>query len=75
MPNFSCSTLAIGARQLVVQLALEMHFRLGLELVVVHAQHAGQVGAVLGRGAEHDALGAGLEVRVVARGAVLARAW
>ena len=67
MPKFSCSTLATGARQFVVQLAFEMHFMLGRELVVVHAQHAGQIGLVLGRGAEHDALGAGLQVRVVAR--------
>ena len=67
MPNLSCSTLATGARQLVVQLAFEMHFCSRGQLVVVHAQHAGQVGAVLGRGAEHDALGAGLQMRVVAR--------
>ncbi len=26
MPNLSCSTLATGARQFVVQLAFEMHF-------------------------------------------------
>ncbi len=32
MPNFSCSTLATGARQLVVQLALEMHFISGVSL-------------------------------------------
>ena len=70
MPNFSCSTLATGARQFVVQLAFEMHLCSGCELVVVHAQHAGQVGLVLGRGAEHDLLGAGLQVAVVARLAV-----
>src|SRR5690606_23071072 len=36
------------------------------ELVVVDAQHAGQVGTVLGRGRKHDPLGARLKMRVVA---------
>ena len=44
MPNVSCSTLATGARQLVVQLAFEMHFMSLGQLVVVDAQHDGQVG-------------------------------
>ncbi len=70
MPNVSCSTLATGARQFVVQLALEMHFMSARQLVVVDADHAGQIGAVLGRGAEHDLLGTGRQVRVVTRLAV-----
>ena len=32
MPNLSCSTLATGARQLVVQLALETHFMSAVSL-------------------------------------------
>ena len=49
-----------------MQLALLMHFISGCELVVVDAQHAGQVRRVLGRGAEDDALRAGREMGVVA---------
>ena len=45
--------------------------QVGGELVVVHAQHAGEVGAVFGGGTQHDSLGAGLQVGVVARLAVL----
>ena len=32
MPKLSCSTLATGARQLVVQLAFEMHLSSGVSL-------------------------------------------
>ena len=49
-----------------MQLALEMHFCRGVQLVVVDAQHAGQVGTVLGRSAEDHPLGTGPQVGVVA---------
>ena len=66
MPNFSCSTLATGARQLVVQLALEMHFIAAVSLSSFTPSTQVRSAAVLGRGAEHDLFGPGLEVRVVA---------
>ena len=71
MPKLSLQHL--GHRGQAVGRAARVRDALQLrrELVVVHAQHAGQVGAVLRRGAEHDALGTGLQVRVVARLAVL----
>ena len=49
MPNFSCSTFTSGARQLVVQEALEMTLcLLGIVHPVVDAQHQRDV-FVLGR--------------------------
>ena len=41
------------------------------ELVVVHAQHTGQIRRILRRCAKHDFLGASLNMRVVARFAIL----
>ena len=58
----SWTTLAAGARQLVVQLALLMTWWLGgVVAVLVDAQHDGDVLA-LGRGADDHLAGAGLEV-------------
>ena len=67
MPTASCSTLATGARQLVVQDALETTRCVLRQLVVVDAVDDGQVGTV-GRRRNDDALGAGGEMR---RGLVL----
>ena len=53
-----CSTLATGARQLVVQEAFEIDHVILRQLVVVDAVDDGEVGAV-GRGRDDDALGAG----------------
>ena len=56
MPNFSCSTFTTGARQLVVQDALEMMLCFdGVVLVVVDAEHDGDV-FVLGRRRDDDLL-------------------
>ena len=56
MPKLSCSTLAIGATQLVVQEALEMIVVLaGSYVVVVHAHDDGEVLA-LGRRRDDDLL-------------------
>ncbi len=69
MPMASCSTLATGARQLVVQEAFEMTMCSFLQAGMVHAVDDGVVGAVC-RGRDDDALGAGGEV---GRGLVLCR--
>ena len=62
MPNASCSTLATGARQLVVHDALEMMWCvLRVVLVVVDAEHHGDVG-LLGRGGDDHLLRAGGQV-------------
>ena len=61
--NVSCSTLAIGARQLVVHDAFEMIVVLRRVVVaVVDAQHDGDV-LVLGRRRDDDLLGAAVDVR------------
>ena len=44
---------------------------IGSELVVIHAQNAGQVRAIFRGGAEHHLAGAGLQVRVITRFGVL----
>ena len=69
MPARSLSTLAAGARQLVVQLALLMMLCRPVVLVVVTPEHEGQV-FTLGRGADDDLLGAGMDVQfgLLARG-------
>ena len=69
MPMASCSTLATGARQLVVQEALEIDEMLLRDLVVIDAVDDRDVGAVAGRRDQH-ALGAGGEQLrgLVARG-------
>ena len=67
MPTASFSTLATGARQLVVQEALETIDVILGQLVVVDAVDDREVGAVGGRGDQH-ALGAGGQMR---RGLVL----
>ena len=67
MPTASLSTLATGARQLVVQEALETTVCALVELVVVDAIDDGEIDAV-GRRRDQDALGAGLQMR---RGLVL----
>ena len=62
MPNFSCSTLANGARQFVVHEALEMMLMvLRVVLVLVDAEHDREV-RLLGRRGDDDLLRAGLEV-------------
>jgi hypothetical protein len=62
IPNASSRTLARGARQLVVQDALET-IRVGLvELVVVDPEDDGLVDLVLGRHGEDHPLGPGVEV-------------
>ena len=58
MPTASLSTLATGARQLVVHEALETTVCALVELVVVDAIDDGEVDAV-GRRRDQDALGAG----------------
>ena len=64
MPKVSLRTFAIGARQLVVQEALEMIVCLaGVVLVVVDAHDDGDV-LVLGRGRDDDLLGAVVDVRL-----------
>ena len=61
-PKLSTRTLAIGARQLVVQLALRDDVVRGLVVgLVVDADDDGRVRA-LGRRRDDDLLGAGLEV-------------
>ncbi len=61
MPSASFSTLATGARQLVVHEALETIVVLGRQLVVVDAVDDGQVDA-LGRGRDQHLLGAGVDM-------------
>ena len=62
MPNASSSTLTIGTKQFVVQLALETTLCvLRVEVGVVDAHHERAVGAV-GRGRDDDERGAGVEV-------------
>ena len=64
MPKASLSTLATGARQLVVQEALEMMWCLfAVVVVVVHAHDDGEV-LVLGRGGDDHLLRARLAVRL-----------
>ena len=61
-PKLSTRTLAIGARQLVVQLAFEMTSCLALSYISsLTPRHDGDVGALGGR-RDDDLLGAGLEV-------------
>ena len=56
MPNASCSTLAIGARQLVVHDAFEMTVcAVGVEHVVVHAHADHRVGVAARRGDDRRA--------------------
>jgi len=43
MPNCSCNTLTIGARQLVVQLALLITTLVVVVIVVIHANHKGAI--------------------------------
>ena len=62
MPIESFSTLATGARQLVVHDALETIVCSAVELVVIDAVDDGQVDALGGRGNQHF-LGAGVEMR------------
>ena len=62
MPIASFSTLATGARQLVVHEALETIVCVGGQLVVIDAVDDGQVDA-LGRGRDQHPLGAGSEMR------------
>ncbi len=60
--ELSCRTLTTGARQLVVQEALEMTWWLaGIVAVLVDAQHDGDV-LVLGRGGDDHLLGPALQV-------------
>ena len=63
MPTVSCSTLATGARQLVVHEALEMTWCCVavVGLVEVDAEHDGHVRVGRRRG-DDDLLGAGVEV-------------
>ena len=61
MPTRSLSTLATGARQLVVQDALLTTVCSGAELVLVDAEDDGEVGPV-GRGRDQHPLGAGAEM-------------
>ena len=70
IPNVSCSTFAIGATQFVVHDAFEMIvWRVGVVLVVVHAEHERDVG--VGRGSRDDDL-----LRARRRGAsARRRAW
>ena len=65
MPIVSFSTLATGARQLVVQRGVRDDLVLGGQLVVVDAVDDGQVGA-LGRSRDQDALGARVEMLLAA---------
>ena len=62
MPTASLSTLATGARQLVVHDALETTVCVLGQLVVIDAIDHGEVDAV-GRRRDQHALGAGLEMR------------
>jgi hypothetical protein len=62
MPKVSCSTFTTGARQLVVQEALEMMLCLaGSYAPVVHAQHDGDV-FILRRGRNDDLLHRAVQV-------------
>ena len=63
MPTLSCSTLATGARQLVVQEALEITREAALEHLVVDAVDDGGIDVLAARRRDHHLLRAALEVR------------
>ena len=63
MPIFSCSTLTSGARQLVVQEALEITVCVDLQHVVVHAVHDGGIDVVAAGRRNHHFLRAGGQMR------------
>ena len=71
MPKLSCSTLATGARQLVVQLALLTYFISAVSLSSFTPSTQVRSGASLAGALSTTRLRAGLDVRVVARLAVL----